>query len=287
MNLSYVDLHCHSTASDGSLPPAEVVRLARRNGLTGLALTDHDTVAGNAEAAAEAAALKIDFLPGIEISAEMPHPGTLHLLGYGIDPESPSLKNLTTELLAGRDDRNPRMVKKLNDLGVAVSMKEWEDEAKGGVLGRPHLAAILVRKGYVSSNNQAFDKYLAPGGLAHVDKERLPSSKAIELIRQSGGVCVLAHAFQLKCENEGQLNLVVKNLVDQGLVRDRGLPQRPRRILGPQDAGPGPHVQPSQDRRQRLPRQQQKRDRLRPRPRPPRPPRPVRLTGRCLRFSSA
>jgi predicted metal-dependent phosphoesterase TrpH len=218
MNLSYVDLHCHSTASDGTLPPAEVVRLARRNGLTGLALTDHDTVAGNAEAAAEAASLKIDFLPGIEISAEMPDPGTLHLLGYGIDPESPSLKNLTTELLAGRDDRNPRMVKKLNDLGIAVTMKEWEDESKGVVLGRPHLAAILMRKGYVTSIKQAFDKYLAPGGTAYVDKERLPSSTAIDRIRQAGGVCVLAHAAQLRTDNDGQLNLIVKNLVDQGLA---------------------------------------------------------------------
>jgi predicted metal-dependent phosphoesterase TrpH len=217
MNLSYVDLHCHSTASDGTLSPADVVRLARRNGLTALALTDHDTVAGNAEAAAEAAAIKIDFLPGIEISAEFPHPGTLHMLGYGIDPESPSLKNLTTELLAGRDDRNPRMVKKLNEIGVAVTMDEWEHEAKGLVIGRPQLAAILVRKGYVTSIKQAFDKYLAPGGLAYVDKERLPSAKAIELIRQSGGVAVLAHAAQLRTENDGQLNLIVKNLVDQGL----------------------------------------------------------------------
>jgi predicted metal-dependent phosphoesterase TrpH len=218
MNLSYVDLHCHSTASDGTLSPADVVRLARRNGLTALALTDHDTVAGNAEAAAEAASLKIDFLPGIEISDEMPDPGTLHLLGYGIDPESPSLKNLTTELLAGRDDRNPRMVAKLNALGMVVTMEEWEAEAKGLVLGRPQLAAILVRKGYASSIKQAFDRYLGQGAAAYADKERLAPAQALGMIREAGGLPVLAHASQLRAENDAQLDRVVKGLVDQGLA---------------------------------------------------------------------
>src|ERR1044071_8368815 len=88
MAQQYVDLHCHSTASDGTLAPAEVVRLAKKVGLSGLALTDHDTIGGVAEAAAEAAKLAMDFIPGIEISAEFPHPGTMHLLGYGLDPRS-------------------------------------------------------------------------------------------------------------------------------------------------------------------------------------------------------
>src|SRR5205814_6710060 len=105
-------------------------------------------VAGIAEASDEAKSLGIDFLAGIEISAEYPYPGTMHILGYGFDPQNPSLKSLTETLIAGRDNRNPRIVARLNEMGVSVSMQEWESEAKGGVLGRPQLAAILARKGY-------------------------------------------------------------------------------------------------------------------------------------------
>src|ERR1700689_5377183 len=122
---NFVDLHCHSTASDGTFAPTDVVKLAVNNGLSALALTDHDTIGGVAEAAGEAKNLGIDFLPGIEISAEYPSPGTMHILGYGVDPNSATLKDLTTQLLAGRGNRNPQIVAKLNELGVAVTMAEW------------------------------------------------------------------------------------------------------------------------------------------------------------------
>ena len=216
--MSFVDLHCHSTASDGTLPPREVLRLAKQNNLTALALTDHDTVAGCEEAADEAKTLGIDFLCGIEISAEFPHPGTMHILGYGVDPNNPALKNLTETLLAGRDNRNPRIVAKLNEMGVAVTMKEWEDEAKGNVLGRPQLAAILMRKGYVSSIKQAFDKYIGQGAPAYFDKERLTPKQALERIGAAGGIAVLAHPIQLRTENDAQLETVIKNLVDNELA---------------------------------------------------------------------
>jgi len=214
----FVDLHCHSTASDGTLSPAEVVRLAQRNGLCALALTDHDTIGGIAEAASEAKKIGIDFLPGIEISAEYPQPGTMHILGYGIDSASATLKDLTHQLITGRDNRNPRIVAKLNELGVTVSMVEWEAEAKGGVLGRPQLAAILMRKGYVTSIKQAFDKYLGQGAPGYFDKERLSPRRALEMIRQSGGLPVLAHPVQLRTQNDAQLERVVKDLLDLGLA---------------------------------------------------------------------
>lgn len=216
--MSFVDLHCHSTASDGTLPPAEVVRLAKQNGLTALSLTDHDTVAGIEEAAHTAKELGIDFISGIEISAEYPHPGTMHILGYGVDPENPALTNLTETLLAGRDNRNPRMVEKLNEMGVSVSMKEWEAEAKGAVLGRPQLAAILHRKGYVSSIKEAFNKYIGQGAPAYFDKERLAPRAAIERIRAAGGLPVLAHPTQLRRENAAQVETEIKNLLDMGLA---------------------------------------------------------------------
>lgn len=216
--MQFIDLHCHSTASDGTLPPEEVVRLAKRNGLTGLSLTDHDTIGGVAVAAAEAAKLGIDFIPGIEISATFPQPGTLHILGYGVDPHSPVLHDLTRGLIDARDNRNPQIIAKLNELGVTISMRELEQQAAGGVMGRPHIAAILLRKGYVSSIKQAFDKYLGQGGLAYFDKERLEPERAFELIHQSGGVAVLAHPIQLRTTNDGELDRVVKDLVDLGLV---------------------------------------------------------------------
>jgi predicted metal-dependent phosphoesterase TrpH len=215
--MMFVDLHSHSTASDGTVAPADVARLAREAGLSAWALTDHDTVAGVAEAAAASATLGIDFLPGIEISAEYPQPGTMHILGYGIDPQSPVLQEMMRQLIEGRDTRNPRIIARLQALGVAISMEEVEQEAAGGVVGRPHIAAILQRKGYVNSIKHAFEKYLAPGGLAYFDKERLTPRRALEMIHQSGGVPVLAHPVQLRTENDGQLEQVVKDLLDLGL----------------------------------------------------------------------
>lgn len=215
--MSHVDLHCHSTASDGTFTPTQVIDLAKREGLTAIALTDHDTVAGCAEAAKRAAEVGVDFLPGIEISAAFPHPGTLHLLGYGVDPENPELKSLSDDLLAGRDSRNPKIIARLQELGMKITMEEVEAEAKGGVLGRPHIASVLLKKGYVNTIKQAFNYFLAPGGSAFFDKERLSPRDAIARIRASGGVAVLAHPTQLRTTNSAELDRVVKDLVDLGL----------------------------------------------------------------------
>jgi len=220
---NFVDLHCHSTASDGTDAPAAVARLAARSGLSGWALTDHDTVGGIAEAAAESARLGIDFVPGIEISAEFPHPGTMHILGYGIDANNPSLHELTRRLIEGRDNRNPKIVARLQELGVAITMEEVEAEAgrdhnAGAVVGRPHIAAILHRKGYVSSIKEAFNKYLAPGGLAYFDKERLAPPQAVRMIIDAGGIPVLAHPVQLGTTNDAQLETIVRGLMEHGLA---------------------------------------------------------------------
>ncbi len=224
MASAWIDLHCHSTASDGTFAPADVARLARQSNLSAFALTDHDTIGGVAEAGAEAARLGIDFLPGIEISSEFPHPGTMHILGYGIDPQSATRRDLTRRLLEGRDNRNPQIIAKLQNLGVSITMEEVEQEARKGkpdkplIIGRPHIAAILMRKGYVSSIKQAFDKYLAPGGLAYFDKERLTARQALEMIHESGGLPVLAHPIQLRTENDAQLERIIKDLLDLGLA---------------------------------------------------------------------
>ena len=176
MSTQFVDLHCHSTASDGTLSPREVVRLAKESNLSALALTDHDTIAGIADASDEAKKLGIDFLPGIEISCEYPNPGTMHLLGYGIDPKSKTLHEMTEKLVTGRDERNVKIVDALQKQNVAITLAEVEAVAGGDVVGRPHIAQILVKKGYVSSIKHAFDKYLGQTGSAYFDKERLSAT---------------------------------------------------------------------------------------------------------------
>jgi len=214
----FVDLHSHSTASDGTFAPADVVRLAHQAGLVGLALTDHDTIAGLAEAAAAAESLGLAFLPGIEISAVPPiDNGTLHILGYGIDPANAVLTEMARQLIDARDNRNPQIIAALQKLGVDITMDEALAQAQGGVLGRPHIAALLLKKGVVKSIKQAFDDYLGQGGKAYYDKERLAPRDAIRRIRAAGGVPVVAHPVQLRATNDAQLERVLKDLVDLGL----------------------------------------------------------------------
>lgn len=217
MSAEYVDLHIHSTASDGTCRPAEVARLVHASGLAGFALTDHDTVAGLAEAASEAERLGLKFLPGIEVSAEYPRPGTLHLLGYRVNPRSDAIRDLAAWQIESRSRRNPQIVNRLQALGVAISMDEVREAAGEAVIGRPHIAEVLVRKGYVKSAKQAFEEYLAPGGSAYVSRERLDPGRAIDLIRRAGGICVLAHPVQLAIGNDAQLERVIKDLMDLGL----------------------------------------------------------------------
>jgi predicted metal-dependent phosphoesterase TrpH len=215
----FVDLHSHSTASDGTFAPAEVVRLAKEASLVGMALTDHDTIAGLAEAASEASRLGLTFVPGIEISAVPPTDnGTLHILGYCIDPQNAVLTEMTRQLIDARDNRNPRIIDRLQQLGIDITMDEALAQAQGGVLGRPHIAALLVKKGVVKTIKQAFDEYLGQGGKAYFDKERLSPRDAIGRIRQAGGLPVVAHPIQLRTANDAQLQQVIKDLVDLGLA---------------------------------------------------------------------
>lgn len=220
-DLGPIDLHCHSTASDGTTPPAEVVRLAAESGLSALSLTDHDTVAGLSAAANEAERVGIDFLNGIELTCYFPRPGTLHILGYGIDPTHPALLQVVDEQSATREARNRAMVERLTRLGIDIDWEEVVDEAGGparaGSIGRPHLAAVLVRKGHVLTSREAFDEYLGGGGAAFVDNNPLSSARAIGAVRAAGGVASLAHPLQLRRQTPAQLEAVVRELAEQGL----------------------------------------------------------------------
>ncbi|HEY4329387.1 MAG TPA: PHP domain-containing protein [Phycisphaerae bacterium] len=222
--MHFVDLHTHSTASDGTLSPAALMRAASDAGLAAIALTDHDTGNGLKDAAAEAARLNLRFVPGIEISADYPNPGTLHILGHFIDPDSPGLANMSRILLEGRNARNPQIVARLNQLGCNISMQQVEAIAKERVppgipvvIGRPHIAEALVRANCVASIRQAFDVYLGTTGSAFFPKERLTPRQAIDCIHQSGGLATVAHPVQLRCDNPAHLSTIIGNLKDAGL----------------------------------------------------------------------
>lgn len=194
---AYIDLHTHSTASDGSFRPAEVVRLAQAAGLTAMALTDHDTTEGLAEALAAGAELEVEVIPGVEISTR--HAGnTMHILGYFLDFHSGRLEERLGVLQQARKDRNPKIVAKLNALGIPITMEQVARVSGGGQVGRPHVARVLMELGYVKSIQQAFEIYLKNGGKAYVQKFRFPLREALDMIRQARGVPVLAHPFTLE-----------------------------------------------------------------------------------------
>lgn len=187
-----IDLHLHSTASDGTLSPAALVRAAAAAGLDIIALTDHDTAGGVAEAQAVAAPPIV--IPGIEVSST--HAGAeLHFLGYFIDPGHPALERFARQAVARRRDRMEGMVRRLEALGISIDIDEVLAAAGGesAALGRPHLARALVQRGYVSSFAEAFDRYLADGGPAFLPTELLTPREAIELIHDLGGIAVWAH----------------------------------------------------------------------------------------------
>ncbi|MHB9075178.1 MAG: PHP domain-containing protein [Desulfobaccales bacterium] len=191
-----MDLHVHSTASDGSYPPAEVVRQAKVGGLTAIALTDHDTVDGLAEAVAAGERLGVEVIPGVEISAQCPG-GTMHILGLFIEYHDGRLDERLAVLKQARIERNPLIIKKLNDLGVHITMARVEEISGGGQVGRPHIARALMEAGYVKSIQEAFDTYLRMGGKAYVSKFRFPPDQALAMIREAQGIPVLAHPFTL------------------------------------------------------------------------------------------
>jgi 3',5'-nucleoside bisphosphate phosphatase len=193
--VTMIDLHTHSTASDGSLSPAALIRLARKINLTAVALCDHDTTAGLQEAAATAAEIGQQFVPGIELSATWQNV-TVHIVGLYITPGNKALQEMLSRTRGMRDRRNPQIITALRRLGIDITMADVTSDRPGDSVGRPHIAKQLVKKGIVQSTDEAFEKYLGEGASAHVPKDRLPASEAIDTIRAAGGVPILAHPHQ-------------------------------------------------------------------------------------------
>ena len=191
-----IDLHTHTTHSDGTLAPRAVVALAKEVGLTAVAITDHDTMAGVPEALAEGIRAGIEVVPGVELSLACAT-GSLHLIGLFVDPGSPALLAALARVVEGRRNRNCEIVERLARLGVPVSIEEVCANAGGEVVARPHFARALVRRGYVGTMKEAFDRFLARGGPAYVDRYRLPVEESIRLLRGAGGRAVLCHPHTL------------------------------------------------------------------------------------------
>ena len=201
------DLHLHTLASDGRLAPADLVKLAARQGLQTIAVTDHDTTDGLAEALETAKHFPgMRVIPGIELSADVPG-DEVHVLGYFIDMDNARLQSELRRFRAGRIDRARTMVDKLAQLGIHVEWERVQHFAGDGAVGRPHIAMALVEAGYCEEPKDAFPEYLGRNGLAYVERVKLTPAEAVGIIRQAGGSAVLAHPAYMNDMEAGIANL--------------------------------------------------------------------------------
>ncbi|MBI3810668.1 MAG: PHP domain-containing protein [Nitrospirae bacterium] len=211
-----IDLHAHSTASDGSLTPPELIRYAADKKLSAMALTDHDCVDGLDEAVAEGERLGIEVIPAVELSADHPD-GTMHILGFFVDRRHEGFCGRLRRLQEARRERNPKIIQNLQSLGLNLTYDEVVAASGGGQVGRPHFAKVLVQKGYVSSMQEAFERYLKKGAPGYVEKFRFSPQDAIAAIHEAGGVAVLAHPFTLYKDNSVPLDPLLEGLSQAGL----------------------------------------------------------------------
>lgn len=210
---SRADFHTHTNASDGRLTPTELIDLAARRGVRIIAVTDHDSTEGLAEAEAAAAQHEgVTLVPGIEMSADIPG-DEVHILGYFLDYHDEEFQETLTRLRHARRDRGRSMVEKLHDLGIDIPWERVEEIAGDGAVGRPHVAQVLLEKGYISSFQEAFEKYIGRNGPAYVERVKLTPVEAVEMLVRIGGLPVLAHPSSLT-----QLGGLLQELKAAGLV---------------------------------------------------------------------
>ncbi|HNQ97084.1 MAG TPA: PHP domain-containing protein [Treponemataceae bacterium] len=210
-----IDLHVHSTASDGSFSPEALVAKALEEGLTILALTDHDTIAGLAAARQAALGSQLRLIGGIELDIEWKS-GECHLLGYGIDEPSPRMIEMLERVNQGRRTRNETITMRFHEAGINLDLDRVEAIADGGTVGRPHFARALVEMGAVKNIQQAFDRYLARDRPFFVDRKSLSLEEGVSIISESGGIPVLAHPLSLYV-SWGKLSGILADFKAQGV----------------------------------------------------------------------
>jgi hypothetical protein len=221
--MATLDLHVHSTGSDGAMTPSWIVNRAVENAYCALAVTDHDTFTGVPEAARAADGTGLTLIPGVELSVGLHCGGSAHMLGYfpGHDPltwNGGSVEKALTAVREARDSRNSQILHKLQEQGIPVTMREVLEHSGGGVTGRLHIATILVQKGVVSSTEQAFRDFLGKGAKAYVPRERVGDFRAIDLIRENGGISVLAHPWLLEGRDGTGIRALLASLAEGGLM---------------------------------------------------------------------
>jgi len=227
-----IDLHVHSSASDGTLTPSEILEMAVQLGLQAISITDHDTLSGSAAALAIGISRTLEFLTGIEISAAAPdgYPteSSVHILGYGLDLSDESLYNLLTILQSSRENRNPQIIQRLNSVGMYVTMGELSQIVGDATAGRPHIARLMVAKGLADSIDDAFNRFLGKNKPAYVEKYRVPMIDAIEVIKSAGGVAVLAHPYLNDVTEADNFEAFLLTLKEMGLEGIEAIyPQHP------------------------------------------------------------
>lgn len=210
-----IDLHTHTIHSDGTVAPNVLINLAVHQSITALALTDHDTVDGIPEFQDQAKKAGIEAIAGVELSAQF-SPGTLHILGYGFDING-SIRSKLLEFQKIRAERNPKIIEKLKKLGISITLDEVRFlSGAQGQIGRPHFATALVKKKYVDSYLDAFQKYLKKGAPAYVSKTLFTADECIQMIHESGGIAIIAHPIQMKLQGK-VLHQQIQKLIQEGL----------------------------------------------------------------------
>lgn len=195
--MSKIDLHIHSTASDGRFSPAEIVAKSVELGLSVIAITDHDTVNGIAPALLAAQAFpELEVIPGVEINTDVPH-GEAHMLGYFIDYTNRQLIETLERLRHSRRERAQGMINKLKELGIQLDWRRVQEISGDGAIGRPHLAQAMLEKGYINSIKEAFTKYIGRDGPAYVERPKITPVEAVKLLRQAAGLPVLGHPLTI------------------------------------------------------------------------------------------
>jgi predicted metal-dependent phosphoesterase TrpH len=210
-----IDLHLHSTHSDGTMTPSQLVKQAAGIGLSAISITDHDTVSATAEAIREGEIHSVEVIPGLEISSK--YKGLdLHLLGYNFDWLNTELLKILDQLQSARKDRNKKIIRKLQEIGINITEQDLKAESGAGVAGRPHFARLLIKSGVVKNHQQAFSRYLKVGRCAYVPRFVLDIHDAIEILHGAGGLAVLAHPIQLSC-SFSELSRIIKELKELGM----------------------------------------------------------------------
>ena len=213
--MKYIDLHVHTTKSDGTAAPEEIAPLAKKAGLSAVAVTDHDTVDGIAAAAAAGEKCGVEIIPGIEFGTGWEHT-EIHILGYLCDPGSPELRPALDWVINDRRERNEKMAALMRGDGIDVTAEEMYRKYPDSTVGRPHFAVKLMEAGLARSVTEAFKKYLAPGEKYYVRRNFIPFAEAVRVIRAAGGKAVLAHPFQYKYDDE-RLHRLLDYCADVGI----------------------------------------------------------------------